>query len=298
LKALIILCAAFAVAPFLLTGSYTLGILLLAMLTVVTAVGLDLVVGYAGQYSFAQGAFTGLGAYTAAILERDWDASFWLQLPAGIAVAGLSGLLLGMPALRLRGHFLAIVTIAFQTIVVLVLAQWTSFTGGPYGLTLNDIPGFTGTIRLYWLSFAVMVAGLLVAYALAQSRLGLAWRAIGDDEVLARGIGLHTTAAKLAAFSTSAALAGAAGVVAGHYIGNITPDGYSLAVSATVLAMVVVGGRGTLAGPAFAAAALTALPEFLRPLHDVRLIVYGLLLVVCMCLLPTGIAGLLRRRPA
>ena len=296
MRALVILCLAFAGAPFLLTGSYVLGILLLAMLTVVTAVGLDLVVGYAGQYSFAQGAFTGLGAYTAAILERDWGASFWLQLPAGIMVAGCSGFLLGTPALRLRGHFLAIVTIAFQTIVVLVLAQWTSFTGGPYGLTLNDIPGFAGTKQLYWLSFAVMVGALLLAYALAQSRLGLAWRAIGDDEILGRGNGLHTTAAKLVAFTASAALAGAAGVVAGHYVGNITPDDYSLAVSATILAMVVVGGRGTLAGPAFAAAALAVLPEFLRPLHDARLIVYGVLLVVCVCVLPNGVAGLLRRR--
>ena len=298
MKLLVLLCAGLAVAPFVATGSYTLGVLLLAMLAVVMAAGLDLVVGYAGQYSFAQGAFVGIGAYTAAILERDWHTNFWLQLPAGIIVAALFGLALGLPALRLRGHFLAIVTIAFQTIVTLGLAQWTSFTGGPYGLELNDIPGITGAVRLYWLAWGLMVAALAFAWVLSRSRLGMAWRAIGDDEVLARGIGLHTTAAKLAAFTASAALAGGTGVVSGHFVGNITPDEFSLAASATVLATVIVGGRGTLVGPAFAAAVLTTLPEFLRPLQSFKLIVFGLLLVICMCLLPNGVAGLLRRRRA
>lgn len=293
---LAVFAALLAGLPFLTGGTYLLSIAILAMLAVMLAVGLALVVGYAGQYSFAQGALAGIGAYTAAILERDWALSFWGQLAAATLAAGLCGLLLGLPALRLRGHYLAIVTIAFQTIVTLGLAQWTSFTGGPYGLTLEPVPGFGPTARFYWIAWGAMAAALLIAGALARSRLGLAWRALGDDEVLARGIGLHATAAKLAAFTASAALAGLSGVIGAHYIGNITPDEYSLAVSATALAMVVVGGRATLLGPAIAAAALTVAPEFLRPLQDVKLIVYGLLLVACMCLLPGGVAGLVRRR--
>jgi branched-chain amino acid transport system permease protein len=296
-RGLLALCGLLALVPLVLGGSYGLSVVILAMLAIIMAAGLALVVGYAGQYSFAQGALAGIGAYGAAILERDWSLPFWLQLPAGTLLAAACGLLLGLPALRLRGHFLAIVTIAFQTIVTLGLAQWTDFTGGPYGLTLDAAPGFGPIARFYWIAWGAMVLSLAVAWALAHSRLGLAWRAVGDDEVLARGIGLNTTAAKLAAFTAAAALAGLSGVIGGHLIGNITPDEFSLAVSATTLAMVVVGGANTLLGPAIAALLLTVAPEFLRPLQDVKLIVYGLLLVACMCLLPNGVAGLVRRRP-
>lgn len=299
-----IVLAALACLPFA-AGGYVLHVMVIVLIFAVLAAGLDLVTGYCGQFSFAQGAFWGIGAYTAAIMHRDLGTGFWWHLPAGMVVAGISGLLLGIPALRLRGHFLAITTIAFQTIVYLGLSQWTAFTGGQYGLSvpqvgrvtilglelarIEDIRGF------YWLTLVVATLCLLLASRLAGSRLGREWVAIRDDETLARAIGLDATRGKLIAFTASAALAGAAGVLVAHHIRGVSPDDFAIWTSATVLAMVVLGGRGTLVGPVLGAAVLTAMPEVLRATADFKLIIYGVLMIVMITVMPEGVVGRLRR---
>lgn len=296
--------AVLACLPFA-AGGYVLHVMVIVLIFAVLAAGLDLVTGYCGQFSFAQGAFWGIGAYTAAIMHRDLGTGFWWHLPAGMVVAGISGLLLGIPALRLRGHFLAITTIAFQTIVYLGLSQWTAFTGGQYGLSvpqvgrvtilglelarIEDIRGF------YWLTLVVATLCLLLASRLAGSRLGREWVAIRDDETLARAIGLDATRGKLIAFTASAALAGAAGVLVAHHIRGVSPDDFAIWTSATVLAMVVLGGRGTLVGPVLGAAVLTAMPEVLRATADFKLIIYGVLMIVMITVMPEGVVGRLRR---
>lgn len=299
--------AGLAVAPFGI-GGYETNVLMMVLFFVILAVGLDLVTGYCGQFSFATGAFYGIGAYTAAIMTRDFNTTIWVHLPAGAIVAGLFGLLLGIPALRLKGHFLAIVTIAFQTIVYLVISQWTSFTGGQVGLPMPNagpvtIFGVTlfefGSLRsYYWLTLAMTALTLLVSWRLVNSRLGREWVAIRDDETLASAVGLDTTRGKLTAFVAYAALAGVAGVLTAHSLRGVTPDDYTIWISATVVAMMVVGGRGTFIGPILGAVFLAILPELLGKFAEYKMLIYGVLLVLVVTLMPEGVVGRLRARAA
>jgi branched-chain amino acid transport system permease protein len=298
---------ALALAPLIL-GGYALNVLMVILFYALLSVGLDLVSGYCGQFSFATGAFYGIGAYTAAIMTRDLATPFWFNIPAGAVVSGLFGLLLGIPALRLKGHFLAIVTIAFQTIVYLVISQWTSFTGGQVGIELANIgkvslfgaPLFEiASLRgYYYLTLVVAALGVLVAWRLVASRLGSEWVAIRDDETLASAVGLDTTRGKLAAFVASAALAGVAGAVTAYSLRGVTPDDYTIWISATVAAMMVIGGRGTFIGPIVGAAFLIVLPELLGRFAEYKMLIYGVLLVVAITYAPEGLVGRLRRRSA
>jgi branched-chain amino acid transport system permease protein len=307
MKRLLIACALIvllALAPLGL-GGYETNVLMVILFYMILAVGLDLVAGYCGQFSFASGAFYGIGAYTTAIMSRDLHTSIWVNLPAGAVVAGLFGLLLGIPALRLKGHFLAIVTIAFQTIVYLVISQWTSFTGGQVGLSLPNIgPVSVFGVTLftidslrgyYWLTLVLTVICLVVAWRLTTSRLGREWIAIRDDETLASAIGLNTTRGKLTAFVASAALAGVAGVVTAHALRGVTPDDFTIWISATVVAMMVIGGRGTFIGPIVGAIFLVTMPEFLGKFAEYKMLIYGILLVTAITLVPEGIIGRLRQ---
>lgn len=296
-----------ALAP-LGIGGYEISVLMMILFYVILAVGLELVTGYCGQFSFATGAFYGIGAYTAAIMNRDLGTSIWLHLPAGAIVAGSFGLLLGIPALRLTGHFLAIVTIAFQTIMYLTISQWTSFTGGQVGLSLQGSSSVVifgtklfelSSVRsYYWLSLAVTAVCILVAWRLVNSRLGREWIAIRDDEKLAQAIGLDTTRGKLTAFVAYAALAGIAGVLTAHALRGVTPDDFTIWISATVVAMMVLGGRGTFVGPIIGAILLAVLPEFLGRYAEYKMLIYGIILVLGMTLIPEGLVGRLRRSEA
>jgi branched-chain amino acid transport system permease protein len=295
--ALLATVGALALLPALGLGGYVLNVMVMIFIFTMLAVSLDLVMGWAGQFSFAHAAFFGIGAYTAAIAQRDFGTGFWLNLPAGIVVAGLCGLLLGLPALRLRGHFLAIVTIAFQTIVYLALTQWKSLTGGQFGIEVKAVEGLATIDRFYYLALGLSVVTVAIGWALTHSRLGQAWQAVRDDEVLARAIGLNTTASKLAAFVLAAGFAGAAGVLVAHHVRGVTPDDFTVLTSATIVAMVVVGGRGTIWGPLLGAVVFTALPEVLGFAASYRLVIYGFLMILMIILMPEGVFGAwLRRR--
>jgi len=290
-------------ALFPLTGAnnYFLHVLIVIFLYVILGVGLDLVFGYCGQYSFAQAAFYGIGGYTAAILHRDLGWDLWATMPAGIVVAGLFGFMLGVPALRVAGHFLAIVTIAFQTIVFLLLSSWTSFTGGQYGIEMPRIAPFSAfgvsrEVGFYYFALIAMAVAVLIAWRLATSRIGREWRSIKDDELLAKSIGLDTTRAKLVAFVASAAFAGAAGVIIVYYLQGAYPHDFAILTSATIIAMVIVGGRATIVGPILGAVVFTAMPEVLRATEDYKLIIYGTLVILAMTFMPMGIVGLVRRQ--
>jgi branched-chain amino acid transport system permease protein len=296
--------AGLALAPFGL-GGYETGVLMMILFYVILAVALDLVTGYCGQFSFATGAFYGIGAYTAAIMSRDLGTSIWLHLPAGAIVAGIFGLVLGIPALRLTGHFLAIVTIAFQTITYLTMSQWTSFTGGQVGLSVEGTNQVTvlgiklfeiGSLRsYYWLTLAVTAVCLVTAWRLINSRLGREWIAIRDDERLASAIGIDATRAKLTAFVIYASLAGVAGVLTAHSLRGVTPDDFTIWISAIVVAMMVIGGRGTFIGPIIGAIFLAVLPELLGRYAEYKMLIYGISLVLSITLMPEGAVGRLRR---
>lgn len=292
--------ALLALYPALGANNYFTHVLIVTFIYVILAVGLDLVFGYCGQYSFAQAAFYGIGGYTAAILHRDLGWEFWATLPSGIVVAGLFGLLLGVPSLRVAGHFLAIVTIAFQTIVFLLLGTWTEFTGGQYGISMPRIEPFGAfgvprELGFYYLALIAMAVAVVVAWRLAASRIGREWRSIKDDEFLARAIGLDTTRTKLVAFVASAAFAGGAGVIIVYYLQGAYPADFAILTSATIIAMVIVGGRATIIGPMLGAALFTAMPEVLRATEDYKLIIYGTLMVLAMTFMPMGLVGVMRQ---
>ena len=301
---LAILAVGFVAAPFLL-GGYELNVLMVALLYVILAVGLNLATGYCGQFSFAQGAFYGIGGYTAGILSRDVGTGFWMNLPAGIVVTGLFGLALGLPALRLKGHFLAIVTIAVQTLVYLGLVQWNSLTGGQNGLAVPPIGETTlfgvrlfevSSLRdLYWVALVMAAVFVFVAWRPVHSRLGREWVAVREDETLAGAVGLNTTFAKLTAFVASAAFAGGAGVLNAHAMQGVTPDDFQIWISCMVVAMMVVGGRGTFMGPILGAIALTILPELTGELARYKMLIFGVLLVVCVTVAPEGALGRIRK---
>lgn len=292
--------------PFAVESGYLLHVAILALIFVLLAVGLDITLGHCGQYSFAQGAFFGVGAYTAALAAIGWGVGLWVTLPLAVTAAALTGLLLGAPAVRLSGHFIAIVSIAFQVICYLVMGKWYAVTGGMSGLT--GVPGF-GTLSVfgfepfapnrlrdaYLIALVVTGAGLVLAHRLVASRLGREWRAIHDDELTARAVGVPSASRKLAAFAIGAGYAGAAGALLAHHLNTIHPAEFSLLTSATVIAMVIIGGRGTLVGPALGAVLLTVLPELLRLTDEWRLIAYGTAIIVFMVFLPKGLMGLLHR---
>lgn len=295
---MLVLLAAAAAFPVLTASPYSVHMGILVLIYAGLATSLNLVSGYAGQISFATGAFCGIGAYTAAILATRAGLGFWLTLPLATLVAGLIGLLLGLPALRLRGHYLAIATIGFQEGVTIVLLQWVSLTGGPMGITgipKPYLPGvnFDTLFPNYYLALAMVVLSVLLVQRLVSSGLGLQMMAVREDETPARAVGINTTFVKLLAFTVSSAMAGAFGVFYAHYMGSIDPSVFGITMSATVLVMVLAGGWGTLLGPVLGAVVLTLLPEWLRIFQTYRMTLYGLGLILIILFMPQGVLGLL-----
>jgi branched-chain amino acid transport system permease protein len=303
----ILLLVALVLVPFIFEASYFVHVLIVIGIYAILAYGLDLVLGYCGQFSFSQGAFFGIGAYASALLTLKLGLSFWIALPAAALIASFFGLILGMPSLRLKGHYLAITTIAFQIIINLVLKQWYSLTEGTAGLT--DIPrpnpiSIPGLTVLHFdseASFYYLILGLTLLTALfmariIKSRIGRELVAVREDEVLARTIGIHTTKIKVIAFALSAMLAGVAGSFFAHYMGSLHPASFTIWTSAEVVAMVIIGGRGMFAGPLIGTSLLVLLPEYLRVAEDYKLLLYGMAMVLIITFMPKGVAGTVKEK--
>ena len=282
--------------PTVLSNGYLVNVAIIALIYVVLASSLDIMMGWTGKFSFAHAAFFGIGAYTAAIMQRSLGTDLWVHLPAGMAAAAAFGVLLGLPSLRLQGHFLAIMSIAFQTIVYLTLAQWTEFTGGHYGLSVAVTPGLSSLSAFYYVTLGCTLVALLFIWFLTHSRFGDALTAIRDDETLARTIGMNSNAIKIVAFAISSALAGGAGVLMAHHIRGVTPNDFTVMTSATIVAMVVLGGRGRFWGPVVGALTLIILPEVLSGVAEYKHILYGALLIFMIIVMPEGVVGALARR--
>lgn len=292
------LLAVMLVWPFLPVGQYGIHLAILAMIYSIGATGLTGLMGYCGQYSIAQGAFMGVGAYTAAVLTTKFGVPGYATLPVSIAVAAACGILLGIPSLRLSGHFLAITTIAFQVIASLIFSQWYSVTNGQIGI--DQIPSMlpapvteavSPQIANYYLALVLCVLAIALVRQLLGSRLGRVWLSIQGDELLAKSLGLNTTRSKLAAFALSAAYGGAAGAMLAQYMGNTHPAEFTLSISITLLAMVLIGGRRAIYGAALGAVILTVLPEILRSSDELRLIIYGLMIIIVCKFAPFGLLG-------
>ncbi len=299
------LLAAAAAGPPLIGQPYVTHLMVLGSLSAVLAVGLNVALGFAGLFSFAQGAFYGIGAYASALLVMETGVSVWTGFVAAGLAAGLAGFLLGLCTIRLGGHYLAIATFAFQEIVILVIRDWDSLTKGPQGIT--GVPGppplalpglplvqFRTELSYYYLALALLTVAVAFAARVRRSEIGLELLAVRDDELAARALGVRAVQLKIFAFTVSAVLAGLAGSLFAHYVRNVSPESFSVATSFAVVVAVLVGGVATILGPALGAIALTFLPEYLRVFQDYRFTIYGALLIVVIIAMPNGMAGAVR----
>jgi len=260
------------------------------------ALSLTLVAGTAGQVSLGQAGVFAIGAYTSALLttERGWG--FWPALLAAGLVAAVLGAVTVAPALRLRGHYVAIATLGIGSMVVAVILNWEDLTKGPLGIFAIPAPELFGrplfsARAAYGLAAAVLALCALLVWRLQGSHLGLAWRGIRDDEVAARSVGVEPSGTKALAFAVGGFVAGLAGGLLAHQYTFIAPDVFTFQVSLLAVTIVVLGGMSSIVGAVLAAILLVGLPEFFRPLQEVRILAYGVVLLLLVRFRPRGLMG-------
>jgi branched-chain amino acid transport system permease protein len=301
-RRLAFLAAALAIAalPMVLTGNYWQTNLTVCAINVLLALGLDFILGYAGQLNLGQSAFYGLGAYVSTLLITKLGVPFWVAFTAGVAFSGIAGMILALFAVRLRGHYLAIASLAFAVITYQILLNWISLTQGPLGIYAIPpppsiaIPGlpvidFRNPVALFYLVAGFTLLVYFILDQLVRSPIGETLTAIREDDISAASLGVNAAAWKVFAFGVGAAVGGAAGCFYATFVGTLVPDAFFITESFTILSMVIVGGMGTLIGPVWGAILLTLLPELLRDLGDLRLIVYGLALTLVVLFMPGGL---------
>ncbi len=297
-----VLLSVAVVFPFL-SSTYQVNIMTTALMYVVLGLGLNIVVGLAGLLDLGYVAFYAVGAYSYALLNYHFDLGFWIVLPIGGALAFLFGILLGFPVLRLRGDYLAIVTLGFGEIIRLVLENWGTFSQGPSGISNISRPGFFGMelsldmaiMYLYYLMVLFVIVTIFLVNRLQDSRLGRAWIALREDEIACQAMGIDKIKTKLAAFSLGALWAGIIGVVFAAKTTFINPASFTFLESAIILSIVVLGGMGSIIGVIIGALILILLPEYLRALSEFRMLAFGAILVCMMVFRPQGIIASVRR---
>ncbi len=286
--------------PHALPNEYYLSICILACLNAVIAVGLNLLMGYAGQVSLGHAAFYGLAAYATALCTTRLGLPIPVGMLAGIALSTAVAWVVAIPTLKLKGHYLAMATLGIGIIVSIVFNEAVDTTGGPSGYV--GIPrlalfgyAFDSDRSYYTLMAVVLALVVLASLNLMNSRTGRALRALHGSEKAAQSLGIDIAAHKRLAFVLSAALAGLAGVLYAHYLGFIAPASFGFTFSVQLVVMVVLGGMANVWGSVVGAFFLTALPEALREFEDIDILVYGAILVATVMFLPDGLAGGLGR---
>ncbi len=290
-------------APLLRPSPYLLHVLTLAAIYAIVTLGLNIVTGLAGQISLAQAAFWGLGAYCSALLTLNLGCNFWIALPVAACFAALFGVLLGVPTLKLAGHYLAMTTIGFGEIIRLILHNWKAVTNGADGLASIPRPtasfvDFKGPVAYYYLVLFCLLATAWITHRMKTSYLGRGLQAIKENELASQIVGLNTTRYKVVAFTISAFFAGLAGSLYAHLETFISPDTFSFDQSVVFLVMLLIGGAGSVGGALIGAVLLTLLPEWLRFLKDYYMVMYGSLVILLIIFMPSGIAGVIRRMSA
>jgi len=294
-------CAALAlVLPMILyplkAGNFYLHIVIIISIFTMMASGLNLLLGFTGQASIGHAAFYGIGAYTSALLVMKAHSPFWLAFIASGCVAGAAGALIGYPALRLKGISFAIVTFAVGELVRLVFVNWKGLTNGQDGLT--DIPGasllgfdFTAKLPMAYLALFFALLSLFLVDRIVNARVGKAFISIREDEDLAASTGVNVMQYKVLSFAISTFLAGLAGSLYAHYMRFINPADFTVMQSMQLIAMVVIGGLGSILGPIAGALVLLFLPELLRPIKDYYYLIFGFILILVMIFAPLGVMG-------
>lgn len=288
----------------LVFSTYQTNILISALIYVVLGLGLNITVGLAGLLDLGYVAFFAVGAYSYPLLYEHFGITFWYALPIGAALGALFGLLLGFPILRLRGDYLAIVTLGFGSIVKIVLENWGDFTHGPSGIANIPRPGLFGmemdlsqaTTYVYYIMIVLVLITILVTNRLKDSRIGRAWIALREDEIACVAMGIDMAKTKLSAYALGAAWAGLVGVIFAAKTTFINPASFTFMESAIILSIVVLGGMGSIFGVILGAFILILLPEYLRAFSEYRMLVFGLTMVLMMIFRPQGIISDLRRK--
>lgn len=291
---------ALLVFPFVATTPYQIHILNLSGIYILVSFGLNIAMGFAGQFNLAMGALWGVGSYTAAILNTQAGTPFWLTLPAAIIVTGLVGALVGLPSLKVRSHYLAIVTIGLGQVINILMLNLEPFTGGALGIGNIKKPSLFGFLigddkSFYFLILFVVILGYVIARQIVGHRIGRTFRAIRDDYQAAKAMGVNTAFYQILAFVISAAYAGAAGALFAHLNSYISPDIYEFKSTLFVMTMTMVGGMGSLVGSIGGGLALPILNEYLRVIKDWQKVAYGLSIMMVVLFMPGGVIELTRR---
>lgn len=298
---LTIVAAAAAIFPFV-TERYAHDVAISVLVYVCLGLGLNIVVGLAGLLDLGYIAFYGVGAYTYALLSVHFGLSFWLCLPIAGAFSAIAGCIIGYPTLRMRGDYLAIVTLGFGEIVRIVLNNWMSLTNGPNGILGIKPPGMywwtgvgfdviplTGLQQFYFIILGLAVFTIIAVYRINYSRIGRAFEAVREDQTAAELMGVNTLKLKLLAYALGAVFGGLAGSFFAARMRFVSPESFTFIESAMVLAMVVLGGMGSIPGVILGALALIALPEVFREFELYRMFVFGGVMAVMMLFRPKGL---------
>ncbi len=293
----------------LFASNYAIGLLTLGAIASIGAIGLNILTGFTGQISIGVGAFLGVGGYTAAILTSTVGLSFWITLPlAGVATAVVGGLF-GIPSLRLKGLYLAIATLAAQVVILFIITRWTSLTGGTAGMTLSRPKigeySLSSNTSYYYLVVIILILTTLYATNLIRTRTGRAFLAVRDRDVAAQIMGINLFSYKVMAFAISSFFVGIAGALLAHYTMIVSPEFYSIEVSIEYLAMILVGGLGSVFGSILGALFITFLPVGLdmmisvisgylpninQILSSFKELVFGLVIILFLIFEPGGLA--------
>jgi branched-chain amino acid transport system permease protein len=301
----LLIALAVALMPLVLPSAYYTRVATLVFTAAIAVVGLNILMGYAGQVSLGHAGFGGIGAYAVAILPTHFGLHPILAFVIGVAAAGLLAFVVGRPILRLKGHYLAVATLGLGILIAMVITNEIAWTGGPDGMRLDRVEIFGVRLRSiqtwYWIAGVTLVIGALLAVNLIESPTGRALRALHDSEVAARVLGIDVARAKLAAFVISAVYTAWGGAYLAWVNSFVTPDIASFLHSIELVTMVVLGGLGSIGGAVVGAAVLTVLPQVLTVFHEYEHLLLGAIMILVMIFLRAGIVPSLLalvRRPA
>ena len=299
-RGLVLLAAIVVLLPLALPNDYFYDVAILVAMNAIVCVGLNLLIGYAGQISLGHAAFFALGAYGSGVLAARYGWPAWASMPAAVAAVGAIAFVVGRPTLRLKGHYLAMATLGLGIIVSIVLVTEDRITGGPDGMAVPPLVLFGWAVKgvqsWYWIAGIALLAAVWLAQNLVASPVGRALRALHGSEVAAATGGVDVVRYKLRAFVISALFAAAAGALTAHYAGFVTPSRGSFMHSVELVIMVVFGGMASTAGAVVGAAVLTTLPQLMTVLKDYEMMVFGAVLIATMAFFPKGVVPTLRQR--
>jgi len=291
---------ALLVFPLIAPSRYQVHIVNMAGLYILMSLGLNLAMGYCGQINLALGAFMAMGAYTAALLNTRLGVPIWINLPLGMILAGITGALIALPMLKVKSHYLALITIGLAETINIIIVNETWLTEGPLGISAIQMPEFfgipiDGAERFYYLILPCVIIGYLVARQIVNHRTGRAFIAIRDSDVAARAMGVNVAKFQVMANAICGVYCGTAGVLYAHMSTYISPDIFEFKTALFVLTLTLIGGMGSLAGSIIGGLALPLTLEYFRAFKNWQLIGYGLAIMLVVLFFPGGVMGIAHR---